>query len=125
MTNIINNKMKQAKAGNWGKPNKTEQKKSARLDTDDRVKFPSKKKKKKKEKKVFYLWACPFCGEEIPEKKDNKNSIYVFNREDSCKCGAIKVPDCPACHRSTWFKEGIYKHNFISCGFTGKRRETK
>jgi hypothetical protein len=126
----INNKEKQASAGNWGHP-RPFLKKMTKV-----IPYPStwrKANRKRKEKKKWrgLFEVCPFCDndlvklEKTEEEKNSLRFISIFDKyEKKCRaCGAHEVPDCPCCHRPTWYKDGIYKHNgYISfCGFTGKR----
>jgi len=128
----INNKFKQFCQGNWGKPTKTEQKKPLNFDVleNETVKCPSKKKKGKKKAWLPYGSECPFCGKKLEEVQDKdpdyKDSVLRWWRRSyvpTCKCGAYLVENCPACHRETWFRNKIYKHqDAFNCGFVGKRK---
>ena len=128
----INNKIKQFFGGNWGTD------KFIKRDTeiDYNVlenEVPKHGKKKKKVKKVWLSnWkSCPFCGEELPidekeierQKQELPGGLYSIwtPRVKQCKCGAIEHSDCPACHRTTWLKDKIYKHQRYCCGFEGER----
>lgn len=129
MGNLITNRLKKAKAGNWGHPNNCEKGKSARLVPDDSD-TPSNRHKKKKKARVnnrCHYWDCPFCGEPLLEKEEEVKGLHLLIRwqyEDKCrKCGAYEVSECPACKHRTWYKDGIYKHAKWGCGFKGKRLE--
>lgn len=118
--------MKKAAGGNWGHPRKFT-KRHTNIDIPDDDAVPKMlKKKKKKEKKPYKFWTCPFCREEIPERKENNSRagtcLVRWEREDHCKCGAIEVPHCPACFRTTWHKDGVFKHLWMGCGFEGKKK---
>ena len=121
----ITNKIKQFFGGNWGKPNNLEQRRTEVPDDffdDVAPKWTSRKKKKKKPYIAFW-GQCPFCHEkliEIPPEQGHVLRDYL----GECQCGAIQVPDCPACHCETWMKNKIYKHQWLGCGFEGKKKET-
>ena len=36
------------------------------------------------------------------------------------KC-ASEIQECPACKRETWCRQGWYKHQFLGCGFEGRK----
>jgi len=132
----INNKIKQFFGGNWGKPNKVEQKRSISKDFGNEK--PKYKKKKKKKIKKEWIWeACPFCGKELRiESESIQDREWVgYKTKDECECGACKsvkrkdgcgcplCNGCPCCGRETWYKDEIYKHSGnIHCGFEGKKR---
>jgi len=129
--NKINNKEKQLRGGNWGHP-RPDVKKNTNIKDPLYPEVPTKhrKKKKKSKGKKEFLWgdeSCPFCEGRL--KVLNKKLKWLFGRneyENEChRCGAKEVDDCPCCHRNTWFKDGIFKHNNkfckTGCGFIGKR----
>ena len=121
---LINNKEKQYKGGNWGHPRKFT-KKNTKIDDPLIPARGKRRSKKKREKKVWTWCACPFCGKEIPidENYTSTKSLVIFKpRKKECVCGA-KVTECPCCQRETWVKDGIHKHynNVFNCGFTGKK----
>ena len=128
--------MKQFAKGNWGKP-KGLQKivKLRHLDVEPRP-IPAKKKKRKGEKRkyIYKRYCCPFCLEELPldekliakEKKECEGRphwiIERMYRVTTCpKCKAYEVQECPACKRTTWCRQGWYKHQIFGCGFEGKK----
>ena len=125
---IINNKIKQAHAGNWGKPNSVEQQTGV-ADNIYLTPHSAKGKKKKKERKPVSWWCCPFCSVELPLKQNvDKTQVmsWLRDREDHCICGAYQVLLCPSCKHSTWFNPAteIYKHgSLMGCGFEGKKRQ--
>ncbi|MEI6437263.1 MAG: hypothetical protein WCO69_00775 [Candidatus Omnitrophota bacterium] len=132
---LINNKMKQVVGGNWGKPKGPEQNVKLRdIDLEPR-RIPGKKKRKtKKQKFIFEGPCCPFCHAELPKDEE---AIAKANKElqgRSCvvwemhyrvkvcpKCNALEVKECPACKRTTWRRQAWYKHQFLGCGFEGKK----
>jgi len=117
----INNKIKQFFSGGWG------EKLPYKIPEDFGNEEPKTISKKKKKKKKPFVWRgdiCPFCKEELEDDKEKQTTSWsrLFSpKKDFCKCGAKKVDDCPACHRETWFKDSIYKHQKYGCGFEGKR----
>ena len=132
---LINNKMKQAVGGNWGKPKGIEQPIKLRdIDLGPRH-VPGKKKKRKKNKQrfVFKGSCCPFCHAELPFDevliaKKNKElegkSCCVWRemyRVKICPKCASEIKECPACKRETWCRQGWYKHQFLGCGFEGRK----
>lgn len=124
----INNKIKQFFGANWGKPKDFEHK--AKIDFNElerEVPVHSKKKKRTEKKNYSSYWACPFCKEEIPIVEEEQRTRYwVFGkRAKVCNCGAKEVPDCPACKRTTWIKDFVYKHQHWGCGFEGERKHEK
>jgi hypothetical protein len=114
--------------GNWGKPNKVEKKvKLPNPLFKEKVKAKTKKKRIGPKKDVLLSFtACPFCKKELKFLNKEEDHWLLGKRQTWCnECGASWVPECPACKLPTWLsKEGIYKHNFHGCGFTGKK-ETK
>lgn len=128
----INNKTKQFYGGNWGSNKFTKKNTNIPKDfaEDSPTKHKSLKRKKKKPKGVPLYYACPFCEKELEEDKDEyakqkKEKLYTvlrWCRKPKCECGAYRVSDCPSCHGSTWYKEGVYKHQGLGCGFEGKRK---
>lgn len=120
----INSKVQQFFGGNWGHPRPYIKKKTEIKPL--RTSAP-KRRKKKKVKKSWFWKACPFCGEEIKSKPgENKYSIFNKIYDKECGCGAKEVEECPCCHRKTWFKDEIYKHEgYINCGFVGKKLRRK
>lgn len=127
----INNKFKQFCQGNWGKPNSAEKMHPLHYDIleADKVKITHKKKHKQKKPYIPYGAECPFCHEQLEEDKtqrEDKNNWWVLFRnkyKKECKCGAFLVQDCPSCHRETWLKDKIYKHQYMGCGFEGERKD--
>lgn len=124
---LINNKEKQAAAGNWGHPRKW-LKKHTKI-SDPLIPQRTKGKRKKKIKKIWVWKACPFCGKEIPIDKNyiSTDSLVFFKpRLKYCECGA-KIDECPCCKKETWLKDDIYKHykDMFSCGFVGKKLRRK
>ena len=136
----INNKEKQFIAGNWGHPRKFLKRQT---NIPEPIIPENKHKKKKKKKKKPYISpfnSCPFCNNELPLDAEKINKIklgpFLFKYQWSlprvkicpiCKAYEIKEPDiCPACKRNykVWKNtEGIYKHQSIGCGFTGKKKK--
>ena len=124
----ITGKVKKFFGGNWGKPTKCEQKSKVDYSILEQE-VPKYNKKKKKIKKEYNIpWTiCPFCKNPLRQLEVNhdNNVYYVLNvkrYDNKCDCGAKVMPDCPACHRNTWFKDGIYKHQGYGCGFEGERK---
>ncbi len=124
----INNKIKQFFGGNWGHPGKFIKKETNVPDGffADKPCTKAKKKKRKKKKYIPPYSVCPFCDEELIrlEVTGKKSWWCINNYETICReCGARRVNDCPACKNATWFQPetGIYKHQWIGCGFEGKR----
>lgn len=114
----VNRKIQRYAAGNWGKPNKTEQKNTKIPVFPEETKH--KPKKKKKNPKPF--WVCPFCGEELPKVHNLgfKLRFWRLGIAKKChKCGAREVHGCPCCKDKTWFREGKYKHpqRYNFCGY--------
>lgn len=138
---LITNRILQKLAGNWGHPSKDE--KHIRVTKDvfpEEPKYTKAKKKKKIKKEFVFSWLiCPFCGEKLPldqkkiesEKERLKDRPLVGIWEDmypvdTCPyCKSYEVSECPACKRKTWFnpKTRIYKHQRMSCGFEGIKKE--
>ncbi len=119
---LINNKMKQAVGGNWGKPQSIEQHIKLKSFIVEPGRIPG-KKKPKKIKRVYVIegHCCPFCQKELPKDKSIPRN-YVFNRVNKCpNCGAIGEQECPACKKETWFLNGFYKHQWMGCGFEGEK----
>ena len=119
----INNGIKKFFGGNWGKPRDFQQRATEIPDDffDDKEGRWYSKKKKGPKKTIAFWGMCPFCLgplEELPEAERTLFRDYI----GECACGAIKVPDCPACHRDTWLKDKVYKHQWLGCGFEGERR---
>ena len=126
MSEIINNKWKQFFGKNWSS-NKFV-KKNTKIKDFDSQENKHRSKKKKAKKKTFFPWVmCPFCNERLVDKFDkNTDSLRWFFSESrkliTCKCGAkIMKESCPACNNDTWFKDGIFKHQWMGCGFEGKK----
>ena len=126
----INHKEQRAVAGNCGKPDKTTQKNTNIPDPlyPKRKRKSSKKYKKTIRKQIMSTYTnCPFCRTELrklpKEDIDSSDKFQIFDKyEEKCRrCGAIKVNDCPSCHRATWYLDEIYKHQYNGCGFEGKR----
>jgi len=119
---LINNKMKQVMAGNWGKPQNIEQHIKLKNFSVDSERIPSKKKPKKENQKYICPGdCCPFCHVELPVDKSLPRN-YVFNRVNKCPdCGADGDKECPACKKEAWFFNGTYKHQWMGCGFEGKK----
>jgi len=92
--------------------------------------FAERQPKKKKKAKQPFFWRgeqCPFCKGRLKEIPTKGKSFWVFFKKfkKECACGAKVVEDCPCCHKETWFKDEVYKHeksHYFNCGFTGKRR---
>ena len=129
----INNKEKKAAGGNWGKPGKFIKKHTnipnPLVPEVTRYK-PDKKYKKKEKKERVFPWAiCPFCKKELKLKKGlSKEKSWYFGseyRENCHECKATHGKKCPCCKRATWFLNGIYKHQFMGCGFEGKKLNLK
>jgi hypothetical protein len=125
---LINNKIKQAHAGNWGKPNGVEQKVDLPEDIYLSKPLGKGKKKKREGKKVWDYFSCPFCGKELkklPVDNDLVN-IWAWGRESNCECGCYEVENCPSCKRKTWYNPitKIFKHSKrnLGCGFEGAGR---
>ena len=119
---LINNKMKQVVGGNWGKPRKEEQHIKVKNFIVESETIPNKKKPKKdKQKYICPGDCCPFCQVELPvDKLLHRN--YVFNRSKKCPdCGAVGDKKCPACKKEAWLLNGMYKHQWLGCGFEGKK----
>ena len=101
--------------------------------TEDAI-VPHSRRKKKHRSPPEDQRHCPFCKVEIPLDKNSKEYKAVLKsrwtffwgvpRLDECICGAIRVKDCPACHRETWYKDKIFKHckGWLGCGFVGQRK---
>ena len=133
---MINNKIKQFIGGNWGKPQGLEQHiKLKNFDLEPQH-LPNKKKKHNtnKQKYIFEGFCCPFCHSELPldenliakKKLEFQGKSYKIwedhYRVKVCpKCGAAEIKECPACKCETWHHQDWYKHNFLGCGFNGKR----
>jgi len=116
----INRKIQRWAAGNWGKPNKTEQK-----NTNIPI-FPEIEKHmgKRKKKKSRPMNPCPFCGAELPRVHklfSIELRFFSFGISKKChECGAREIHGCPCCKGMTWFKEGKFKHNkqiYDNCGY--------
>lgn len=139
----INNKEKQSQAGNWGKPDAFEQKHTKIPNPLYPPKSGKKRKKKKRSSKdyIFKDAICPFCKNELPIDKiekqrqidENKRTkkfgyscylVKIFTpRIKKCPyCKARLVKHCPCCKNKTWFRKGIYKHQYLSCGFIGAKK---
>ena len=102
----INHKIQQFFGGNWGKPNKTEQKntKISNYFFDDRPVKGKKKRKKKKNTWIDESSICPFCKNTL-EQIGNEDDIYCWRVKYSnyCeKCDSYEHSDCPSCHCKTW-----------------------
>lgn len=121
----ITNKVKKFFGGNWGKPTKFEQKHTEVpedfFDDKEGKWYTKNKKQKPQTKKVAYWDECPFCFSKLEQLPDRDGHWVLRDYLPECACGAIEAPDCPACHRETWMKDGIYKHQWLGCGFMGKR----
>ncbi len=114
--------MKQAVRGNWGKPQSIEQHIKLKSFAVDPERIPN-KKKPKKIKRVYIIegHCCPFCHKELPKDKSLPRN-FVFNRVNKCPdCGALGEQECPACKKETWFLNGMYKHQWMGCGFEGRK----
>ena len=135
---LINNKMKQAIGGNWGKPQLSQQHIKLRDLVLEPARLPNKKKKHEKirQKRVFKGYCCPFCHAELPldenliskMKKESPRESYGIWKENYrmkiCpECGASEIKECPACKHETWHRQGWYKHAFLGCGFNGKKKD--
>jgi hypothetical protein len=138
----INNKEKQAVAGNWGHPGKFTKQHTKISDPLIPEKDMSGRaiKKKKKQRRVYKspYEHCPFCETELPidEKKLEEDRIkfgkmyyrmyipsFGYRAKECPNCKAKEVIECPACKRHTWMNlEGTYKHMGLGCGFNGKRK---
>lgn len=131
MTGKITNKIKKYFGGNWGHPRRDIKKRTEIPDDFFDDKEPKHHSKKKKAKKpVIFEWKhCPFCHEqleEIPADPDKeKRDVFVMiglgKYKQQCKCGAKGNFKCPCCKRDTWYKDGIYKHQWMGCGFQGEK----
>ena len=121
----INNKEKQSAAHNWSS-NKFVKKhtKIAYPLIPEKPTGRGLKRRKHVKKPYISPWStCPFCGNQL-EKLD-KDRAFVFARSATkcTNCDAGEAPECPACKRTTWVnKEGLYKHKWASCGFSGKKK---
>jgi len=133
---LINNKMKQAVGGNWGKPQKIEQHIKLKNFAVEREQIPSKKKiKKVKQKYICPGDCCPFCHNELPVDKtlspeiikaNNGEMLTLWPFDDKVKqcpnCKALGDQECPACKHKTWYSKGTYKHQWMGCGFEGNKK---
>jgi len=123
---IINNKEKQFAAGNWGS-NKFVKRhtKIANPLIPESVKGGYSKRKKHVKKLYVLPWLiCPFCGKELEKLAKDKDFVFNCYAKECKHCGAKETTECPACKRKTWLnKQGIYKHKYWGCGFTGKRNK--
>lgn len=120
----ITNKIKKYFSGNWGHPTAFEKRHTEipkDFFDDKEPKWHSVKRKQVPEKKTAYWDECPFCFTKLEKLPDRDGCWILHDYLPECACGAIEVPDCPACHRDTWFKDGVYKHKWLGCGFIGKR----
>ena len=127
----INNKIKQFFGGNWGSDKWTKRHTEIPKDFGYEKIRASQKKKKKKEPWMSERDMCPFCKKQLEidsvatekRRQDSPWGIGIFStvRKTECKCGAMRVEDCPCCHRKTWYKTGIYKHQRWGCGFVGEK----
>jgi hypothetical protein len=82
--------------------------------------------KKKKRKRKTYRWpksVCPFCDGDLKELPKQEKNYWSKLYETKCSCGAKAVSDCPGCHGETWYLNGTYKHQWLSCGFVGERKK--
>lgn len=120
---IINNKEKQFAGGNWG-TNKFIKRhtKIANPLISEVAKGGHSKHKKRLKKPYLSPWSlCPFCGGKL-EKLSDKDFIFNCYTKKCKHCGAKETTECPACKRKTWLnKQGIYRHKYGGCGFTGKK----
>ena len=119
---LINNKMKQAVGGNWGKPQNIEQHIKLKSFVVEYERIPGKKKPRKmKRDYIIDSFCCPFCKKELPKDKSIPRN-YFFNRVKKCPdCGALGKQECPACKHETWLLKGTYKHQGPGCGFEGEK----
>lgn len=121
----INNKEKQFAAGNWGS-NKFVKKHTmiANPLIPEKTRGKGLKRRKRVKKPRILPWSiCPFCGKKLEELA--KSTTFILNdyAKKCSHCGAKETPQCPACKRETWVnKEGLYKHKWFGCGFTGKKK---
>jgi len=121
----ITNKIKKYFSGNWGHPTRFEKIHTEIPEDffdDAEGKWYSKKKKQSTQKHTAYWNMCPFCMNKLVELPDQSHFV-LRNYAQSCECGAKVDADCPACHRSTWVKDKVYKHQWCGCGFVGQRKE--
>lgn len=124
--NLVNNKMKQFAAENWGCDQFV--KKSTRIPDPlcpEISKYRVRKKRRKTDFETKYH-GCPFCRKVLPLMAAREMVIwFAEKRAKKCdNCGAEnKNKGCPACKRDTWFKDGVYKHGqfFLNCGFVGRK----
>lgn len=131
---IINNKEKQFAGGNWSSDKWTkEHTKVSTPEDPDEVKHRSNKKKAKKQPYIYPGAICPFCKVELPDdleeiakrKSPGRALLWVLHcKVGECpKCGAKEVTECPACKRSSWFRQGWYQHQkWSGCGFSGFKK---
>jgi len=123
---LINNKIKQFFAGNWGKPKDFEHARTPKIEELERVRTGKKKTKKTKKVYIYEGHLCPFCKTELIKLPvDNKDAMsWIFEpRETQCRnCESWQVNECPACKRKTWYNytTRIYKHQNHGCGFIGE-----
>lgn len=131
MANVINSKMKQYAAGNWGHPRR-DGKKAANafykgvpveeiaalaediVNEEAGIEAPKKRmlRRKKRAKRIYQSpWeTCPFCGKELPvdqkkidaAKAAGSRIYWVNDRVKECVCGAREVNCCPSCKHKTW-----------------------
>ena len=78
-------------------------------------------------KELVWFRNCPFCGKELKIIKKSKKSIFFDKIASKCHfCGAKSGKICPKCELFTWYKNGIFKHQYsLFCNFQGKFKGKK
>lgn len=124
--NLVNNKIKQFAAGNWGCDQFV--KKSTRIPDPLSPEISKRRARRKRQKTDFEAkyYSCPFCHKVLPLMAAREMVIWLAEkRVKKCdNCGAEnKNKGCPACKQDIWFKDGVYKHGrfFLNCGFVGRK----
>ncbi len=125
--NLINNKVKQFAAGNWGS-NKFIKKETRIPDPlqPEETQYRSRKKRTDKVDWEARYHGCPFCLNKLPIIEKNPKYLWGEKRATMCECGAVeRANECPACHRNIWYKNGWYRHGGVfrrlGCGFYGQK----